>query len=558
MKQCLGLTVMLVALTAHAADLRVRLFSVSPPVEIEVVPTKAGVRTCPACKSRPIEKPLTIVAAANVVYYDKVSAQVLLIEGTYRLRANGTTTMELDAPLEVRSRKGQLLIVAQMAMEPYVAMALGGEAGGIKSPEALKAIAVAIRTYAAKFRGRHAADGFDLCDSTHCQVLRSGDINLSWRAAADDTAGEMLWYEGKLAYTYHHASCGGTLEDGRIMLGRSVPYLRQQTDTVCATAGSEWDAQIDKPDLRRALLQAGFRLGTGEGVAVTDRDRSGRVRRLLVDNAQVDATSFRMAIGRELGWNKVRSELYEVSDQGESVIFRGRGRGHGVGLCQTGAELRGLQGANYRDILSFYFRGTTLGVTAGGLRWTRMSGERIELQTTSEQDQSLLASGERILRDAERRVGWRLEERPQLRVYPTVAIYRDSTGEPGWVAASTVGRVIRLQPLATLKRSGTLESTLRHEFLHMLVEKRARSGLPLWFREGVVLYLSGQPPRFSDRSRIATSDLETRLRHPKSTEELRSAYAAAGARVADLAKKYGESAVLQWIRDGIPTEAALR
>jgi len=569
----------LLSVTVHAEDLRVRLFSATPPTEIEVIPQQATLRTCAGCKPRAINKPIRLVATAHFVHFESAHAAVVLIDGRYRLRTNGAATIDLDAPLEIRTAQDKLRIVARMPMEPYVAMALGGEAGGIKSPEALKAIAVAIRTYAARFRGRHAREGFDVCDSTHCQVLRLADANPAWRAAADETEGELLWYEGEPAYAYHHASCGGMLEDGRIMLGRAVPYLRQHADEVCTAAGSDWDAQIDKIDLRRALTQAGFRLGTSDGVAVTDRDRSGRTRRLLVGGAPVDATSFRLAIGRELGWNKVRSELYEVSDQGESVIFRGRGRGHGVGLCQTGAQLRGEQGADYREILSFYYPGTTLGVTAKGLRWMRLAGERIELLTTQEQDKALIANGERVLREAERRTGWKLNEKPQLRVYPTVAAFRDSTGEPGWVAASASGRVIRMQPALMLRHSGTLDSTLRHELLHMLVEERARNGVPLWFREGVVLYLSGspgtrksppsaQPPQHAQKRRApgtpvsgrkgGATELEERFQHPKSAAELRGAYAAAAARVAELAKKHGEATVLRWVKDGVPANVGQR
>jgi stage II sporulation protein D len=241
--------------------------------------------------------------------------------------------------------------------------------------------------------------------------------------------------------------------------------------------------------------------------------------------------------------------------------------------------LRGEQGADYREILSFYYPGTTLGVTAKGLRWMRLAGERIELLTTQEQDKALIANGERVLREAERRTGWRLNEKPQLRVYPTVAAFRDSTGEPGWVAASASGRVIRMQPALMLRHSGTLDSTLRHELLHMLVEERARNGVPLWFREGVVLYLSGspgtrksppsaQPPQHAQKRRApgtpvsgrkgGATELEERFQHPKSAAELRGAYAAAAARVAELAKKHGEATVLRWVKDGVPANVGQR
>jgi stage II sporulation protein D len=545
--------------SAHAEDLRVRLFSAAPPTEVEVVPHEATLRTCANCKAHALNETLRIVATAHLVHYGESSAAALMIDGRYRLRVNGAPTVDFDAPLEIRTERRKLRIVARLPLEKYVALALGGEAGGIKSSEALKAIAVAIRTYAARFRGRHATEGFDVCDSTHCQVLRLSDTNPAWRAAAEATEGELLWYEGELAYAYHHSSCGGMLEDGRIMVGHTVPYLCQHEDAVCVAAGSDWDAQIEKQDLRRALTQAGFRLGTDDGIAVTDRDRSGRARRLVVDGAPVDATSFRMAVGRELGWNKVRSDLFEVSDQGESVLFRGRGRGHGVGLCQTGAELRGQQGANYREILSFYYPGTTLGLTARGLHWMSMAGERIELQTTNDSDEVLIASGERELRDVERRSGWKLDAKPLLRVYPTVATFRDSTGEPGWVAASTIGRVIRLQPAAVLAGKSALESTLRHELLHMLVEEKARAGTPLWFREGVVLYLENSPPSGRTGPKGgATKPLEERFLHPKSAEDLRDAYGEAAARVTKLVNQHGEPTVVGWIGNGLPAELAER
>jgi stage II sporulation protein D len=546
----LFLIVLMLASGARAADIRVQLFTAATPTEIEIIPTQAKLRTCVACKARAIDKPVKVVATAQVIHIDGMRAPVALIEGRYRIRAYGATTMELDAPLEIRSMRNQLRMVARMPLEEYVAMAVGAEAGGIKSPEALKAIAVAIRTYAVKFRGRHASDGFDMCDSTHCQALRLADTSAPWRAAAEDTEGELLWYEGEPAFAYHHASCGGMLEDGRVMLGRAVPYLRQKEDAVCAGAGSQWDAQIERTELRRALTAAGFRLGPQDGVAVTDRDNSGRARRVVIDGAAIDATSFRMAVGRELGWNKVRSELYEVKDEGASVLFRGRGRGHGVGLCQTGAQLRGEHGAGYREILSFYYPGTTLGVTAQGLRWMRMAGERVELMTTREQDKTVIAAAERVLHDAERRTGWKLEGKPRVQVYPTVAAFRDSTGEPGWVAASTIGGVVRLQPLSMLKRTESLDATLRHELLHMMVEGRAREGVPLWFREGVVLYLSGD----RSRGRANLVDLEEQFQHPKSEQALKEAYAAASATVTDLVKSHGEEKVLRWVKDGVPSQ----
>jgi len=121
------------------------------------------------------------------------------------------------------------------------------------------------------------------------------------------------------------------------------------------------------------------------------------------------------------------------------------------------------------------------------------------------------------------------------------------------VAASTRGNTIRLQPTDTLRDAGTLESTLRHELLHMLVESHAKPGTPLWFREGLVLYLTkphlatNTDPKFGN-----VDDLNKALRNPASEEQLRQAYAEAQARVAKMAREHGNSAMVDWLQNGLP------
>ena len=89
-----------------------------------------------------------------------------------------------------------------------------------------------------------------------------------------------------------------------------------------------------------------------------------------------------------------------------------------------------------------------------------------------------------------RALDWFIRRKPRLKVYATVAEFRNSTGEPGWVAASTKGKTIQMQPPDVLRDAGTLDSTIHHELLHMLIDSYARPGTPLWFREGLVLYLT--------------------------------------------------------------------
>ena len=144
-----------------------------------------------------------------------------------------------------------------MPMDEYIAGVLAGEVGNFKSDEALKAMAVAARTYAMHFGSRHAQEGFDLCDTTHCQDLRIAGIDARLRKIASDTSGEILWYEGEPAATYYNANCGGTTEDGRYTLGNDeapAPYLTQHSDTYCVRNGVlQWRSWVTKRELQSAL-----------------------------------------------------------------------------------------------------------------------------------------------------------------------------------------------------------------------------------------------------------------------------------------------------------------
>ena len=263
---------------------------------------------------------------------------------------------------------------------------------------------------------------------------------------------------------------------------------------------------------------------------------------------------FRSAIGRNIGWERLKSNWYDVRVDGDQVVFHGRGSGHGVGLCQVGAEMMGEEGHSYREILSFYYPGTKLGVGAQGIQWQQLTSEDVVLLTTHpERDGMLLPIATQMMHEAEGSTGLLYNGAAKLKVYATVSAFRDATGEPGWVAASTRGQTIRMQPSDVLSDAGTFESTLRHELLHMLVEEHAKAGTPLWFREGLVLYLAqpreGSPVKGTFESAAA---LEKALRNPASEREMRQAYAEAQARVTSLAQQHGKEMLLDWLQNGLP------
>jgi len=457
----------------------------------------------------------------------------------------------LAAPLLVAVAQGQTVLKVRpqpavnrttidLPLEKYVAAVLAGEASVLRSDEALKAMAVAARTFGVYGRGRHAPEGYDLCGTTHCQRVDLAAVTPRLEAAAAATAGELLWSEGKPAFAVYSRDCGGVTEDvSAVWPEISAKYLQRLTDPYCARSGAaEWRWKAKESDLVAALAGSQLRAPrTIEHVTISGRTESGRARELTLagggERVRISATAFRFAIGRALGWDRLPGDRYEVT----GLEFNGTGSGHGVGLCQRGADEMGAEGRRYREILEFYYPGTEVGLTGRGIPWTRLGGEKLTLFTTHpDHDGPVLSQAERQLRELAERTNLQAPRGIEIRLYPDVETFRNATGEPGWVAAHTVGLHIELQT----------SGALRHELTHVLVESRATAGLPVWFREGLVGYLEGAP-RVGSRP-----PADSELRQTVDAARARRAYGEAVGAVADLVRRYGEGVVLGWVGKGMP------
>jgi stage II sporulation protein D len=410
----------------------------------------------------------------------------------------------------------------QFPLEEYVAGVLAAETSQVAETEALKATAVMARTFAVVNRGRHRGEGYDLCARTHCQLFRPKEVRERHREMASATEGELLWYMGAAAQVFYHQHCGGTTEAAHeLWKGPRRGYLQSRQDTFCVARGrSPWRTTVQARDL-----------------AIVSRTASGRVRTVRVNGVLRSFDQFQDSTG-----SRVRSAFFNVRRQKEAFVIEGYGAGHGVGLCHTGAIERSRAGHSYRDILDFYFSGAKAGVTPQGLSWQRMSGERVELWSTQpDRDREWAVRSERAVREAESRMGRPVDVRPVVRVYPTLGAFRDATGEPGWVVASTLGRVVRVRPGG--------EKALLHEMLHVVMDSMARHPLPDWCVEGLACYLENPGARVA-AGRVTSSG----IRRPSSEPAMRKAYTAAQGRVAALVRQYGREVVLGWLESGIPAK----
>lgn len=257
-------------------------------------------------------------------------------------------------------RLGTSAGVVSLPVEVYVARVLAGEADPRAPIAAQEALAIAIRTYAAANPRRHARDGFDLCDTTHCQVVRAATA--ATRLAALTTAGRILTYDGRPAEVFYSASCGGRTEAAAAVWPRAdYPYMQGMVDDVHGD-DEPWSVRFSFAGLQAALARAGY-AGELEAVRIDARSASGRVARLGLAGltpGSVGGDQLRHIVGPGV----LRSTAFDLTPDSDGVRLDGRGYGHGVGLCVVGAGRRARRGESAEAILRAYLPGITVTVVA--------------------------------------------------------------------------------------------------------------------------------------------------------------------------------------------------
>ena len=507
-------------------------------------------------------------------------ALVLVALATAGLKTRATTaaTLAQSLPADVSrlqlrvgiARAGGGWAVTTIPLEIYVGRVLAGEAARDSPPAALEALAITVRTFTLANRGRHRADGFDLCDQTHCQVLRAATA--ATERAATATAGLVLLRGGVPASVYYSASCGGQTEiPSAVWPGaEDPPFLPSRPDDACG-GGPVWTAEIGELDLVRALRAAGFRGDRLRDVRIVAHDGSGRVARLRIDGlepVEISGQDLRVVVGRTLGWQHIMSAAFEVRRLGHAYRFTGRGAGHGVGLCVIGSVGLAAAGKDAADILDRYFPGLEIGspgsnTPVSALEAFSTAGARprapvgpatavvvpevlVSLPDEDEGEQGRIVDLTRRARDElARELDAAAPARVTLRFHPTTDSYERATGQAWFTAGAVANGELHLLPLTILRDRGVLERTIRHELVRVMTDT-ALAGRPLWVREGAAIYFAdrgARPPGVKgDRSIPGEADAPTfrplprascpadaELHRPVSAGALTNAYARARA-----------------------------
>jgi len=251
-------------------------------------------------------------------------------EGTpaeFCLRVPGKISRRYQGRLEVIAHAGTVIPIVQMEVETAVASVVAAETLPDTPLEALKAQAIAARSYLLAGKGRHR--GFDFCDTTHCQFLREPPPPGSSAAIATRaTRGLVLAYEHRVFAAMYTRSCSGRTRTPS-ELGMPVsayPYFSVPCK-YCREHPAHWQTRISVRD----------------SINLRSLDEKARIETV-----------------RRLGWDTIPGDDFTTHHQGGAIVVEGVGQGHGIGLCQAGARAMAAAGTDFRGILAYYYPNTTV------------------------------------------------------------------------------------------------------------------------------------------------------------------------------------------------------
>jgi len=260
---------------------------------------------------------------------------------------------EYEGSLECSYELEKLFLINEIGIERYVAAVVQAEGGFNGHPEYFKAQAIIVRTYTSLHLEKHSEDGYNLCDDVHCQVYRGRSVTPVIDEAVDATKGLVVTGpDSLLILTPFHSNCGGeTVPSDRVWL-TGLPYLKAVTDPYCLySRNATWESEINLGDWKQYLEKKGYN-GDGDPGSLNFLQNSRKENYVT--------SGFHYPLENIRDDFSLRSTFFSVMVAGEKVQLKGRGYGHGVGLCQEGAMVMATRGFSYSQIIGFYYTGVTI------------------------------------------------------------------------------------------------------------------------------------------------------------------------------------------------------
>lgn len=285
-----------------------------------------------------------------------IKGEGLIIKGDDTVKLYNTSTGEIE----------------KIQLEDYVKGVVAAEMPAEFSDEAIKAQAVAARTYYFSKRLQPCinAKGAEICDSTHCQVYMSKEKRIkSWGESSakanwdkiskdvDATTGEVLIYNNQLVmHPQFFSTSSGKTESAIDVMASDVPYL-QSVDSPGEEIAKKYETNIDIPlntlvqKLNSIYSNAKLTVNNASNVIkILSHTEGGAVKELKIGDATISGVKFRSVLG-------LNSANFTLDFSGDKVHIDCKGYGHGVGMSQWGANVMAKEGKNYKEILKHYYTG---------------------------------------------------------------------------------------------------------------------------------------------------------------------------------------------------------
>lgn len=311
--------------------------------------------------------------------------------------------------------KQGMTIVNRLPVEQYLYSIVPSEMPASWNLEAIKAQAVAARSFALSNMHKHEAEGYDVCATTHCQVYNGKTVEMDRsKKAVDDTNGLVMLYKGKPIAAVFHSSSGGRTENSEDVWGTYSPYLRSVADYDQVSPQYRWEKKMTVEEVQTKLQNAGYTIGKLQAIEVTplrkddvngnDRSSSGRIKTMTFIGEKtsviLEGNKARSVLGlnstlfditlivpnektidvpigmygrkiidvnlppyKEKGLITDKENIRRITGRpGELILFNGFGWGHGLGLSQWGAKAMAdkipeTENRYFKEILNHYYQG---------------------------------------------------------------------------------------------------------------------------------------------------------------------------------------------------------
>ncbi len=361
---------LLLNVTVCRAQVKIRLFAANLP-QTAVLTVRQGQYTIKTSENSQsillaFNKPVVITRFKGKIAVKIKDVQGFVCDSLLLTGISGNDMFSLRVPgagPEGKNYKGDLTCYSDMSsliilnssdIEDYICGVVETEGGTGRNPEYFKTQAILVRTYLFRNFNKHFADNYNVCDNTHCQAFNGVSSNPDIEEAVAQTKGLVIVdKDSSLIVAAFHSNCGGETSSSEDAWLKDEPYLVKVKDPFCRTSrNAVWERKIGLQDWADMLERAGYSGKTGDP-SVFAFEQNRRLPDYLCGSFKMPLRSIRDAF-------KLRSTFFSVYADKDSLVLKGKGYGHGVGLCQEGAMAMAHKGYSYKQIIDFYYKGVII------------------------------------------------------------------------------------------------------------------------------------------------------------------------------------------------------